>query len=475
MDLERIRRELARLVPEDRVLHTAAARRAYDCDAYTLERAKPSVVVLPETTEEVQAVVRWCVANGVPFTPRGAGTGLSGGALPVRGGVVVSLKRMGRILDIDLDNRIVHAEAGATNLQITEAVSDQGFHFAPDPSSQSVATLGGNIAENSGGPHCLKVGVTAPHVLQVRLVDPQGEVLTVGSLVPGAPGYDLLGLLVGSEGTMGIVTEAWVKLSPLPRAVETALAAFPTIRSATETAASIIAEGIVPVALEMMDKNILVALKAAFGLEFPEGAAALLLIECDGEPEDVAQDMADVHRLCVEKGAIEVRVANEPEERAKLWTARKKGVGAMGRLAPTIVTHDGTIPRSKLPEMLEFVYDVSERHGVKIANIFHAGDGNLHPCMYFDERDPAQLEAAGRAAEEIIRHCLEIGGSITGEHGVGIEKLPMMRLMFTPDDLETMDAARRIFDERGLCNPGKVLPMGDGPTPVERQHRGGGG
>lgn len=455
-------RELGALLHPERVLSGAAAGRAYDCDAYTVERAKPTAIVLPESTEEVAKVVRWCVAHDVPFTARGAGTGLSGGVLPALGGVIVSTKRLIQILEIDVENRVMLAQAGVPNKRLSDAVKGHGLHFAPDPSSQSVSTLGGNIAENAGGPHTLKYGVTAQHILGVTMVDPLGEILHLGGKVPGAPGYDFVSLIVGAEGTLGIVTEAWVRLTPVPTAVMTALIAFDNIRAATETVADIIATGTIPAALEMMDKGILGALRAAFNLQYPEGTEALLLVECDAMGsaafETVEQEMAAVRAVCERHGALNVEVAADEAARAKLWHARKKGVGAMGRIAPSIVTHDGVIPRSKLPEMLDKVYAIAAEHKVGVANLFHAGDGNLHPCFYFDDRDPVQVKAVVEAGEAIIRLCIELGGSITGEHGVGVEKQDLMPLMFSPADLELQATAKRIFNDGMLCNPCKILP-----------------
>lgn len=465
-------RELEQLLAPGRVLSGPAHERAYDCDAYSVDRSKPQAIVLPESTEEVRDLICWCNENAVPYTPRGAGTGLSGGAMPGLGGLVISMKRMNRILEIDIENRMLRAQTGVANLRITEAVQSHGLHFAPDPSSQSVSTLGGNIAENSGGPHTLKYGVTAQHILQLTLVEPSGQISKLGGLVPGGPGFDLLGVVVGSEGTMGIATEAWVKLTPLPVAVRTALASFPSIRSATETVASLVAQGVIPAALEMMDRYILEALRQAFGLEFPEGTAAMLLIECDGDLASVLPEMAFVERICRENGCLSVAIAKDEAERARMWQARKKGIGAMGRLAPTIVTHDGVIPRSRLPEMLELVYEVSERYGVGVANMFHAGDGNLHPCFYFDDRIPGKIEAVVEAGEEIIRHCVALGGSVTGEHGIGVEKLDLMPLMFSTEDLVLMADVKSIFSTGSLCNPCKVLPNQKGCIEHHRRWRG---
>ncbi|MDX2065437.1 MAG: FAD-linked oxidase C-terminal domain-containing protein [Fimbriimonadaceae bacterium] len=444
----------------DQILTGSAAERAYDCDAYTVDRSRPTAVTLPERTEEVAEIVRWCVMHSVPFTARGAGTGLSGGALPALGGVVISTKRLTKILEIDVPNRCLLAQTGIANRKLSDAVAAHGLHFAPDPSSQNVATLGGNIAENAGGPHTLKYGVTAPHIRGCRMVTANGEIIELGGRNGLGGELDFLGLVVGSEGTLGIVTEAWVELTPLPREVETALIAFGAVRPATETVAAIIASGVIPAALEFMDRGILAALRAAFGLVYPDGTDALLLVECDGDDRaQVSREMAQVEQIARDLGAIEIRRAQDAADRAKLWAARKKGVGAMGRLAPTVVTHDGVIPRSALPEMLDAVYRIAADHQIGVANIFHAGDGNLHPCFYFDDRDPDQIRRVVAAGEAIMRECIALGGSITGEHGVGVEKLDLMSLMFSEDDLAFQRDLKRALNPGDLCNPCKVLPM----------------
>lgn len=464
--------DLGRILSPDRVLSGPAVERAYDCDAYTVDRSAPQVVVLPDNTEEVRKVVGWCLENGIPFTPRGAGTGLSGGALAAKGGVIVSTKRLTKILEVDVENRCLKAQAGIPNKKISDAVAAQRLHFAPDPSSQTVSTLGGNIAENSGGPHTLKYGVTVQHILGLTMVDPEGRVVELGGKVAGAPGFDLVGLVVGGEGTLGIVTEAWVKLTPLPESVRTALAAFPEVRGATQTVADLIAAGVIPAALEMMDRGILKALRAAFNLQYPDGSEALLLIECDGEPDEVDTEMRLVEATCRQNGAIDFQIAQNEAERQKLWTARKKGIGAMGRLAPSIVTHDGVIPRSKLPEMLDFCYRVAEEHGIGVANLFHAGDGNLHPCFYFDDRDPEQVRRVVEAGEIIMRKCIELGGTLSGEHGIGVEKMDLMPLMFSEDDLRLQAMAKQIFNEGEMCNPCKVIPNQKGCIEHQRRWRG---
>lgn len=453
---------LASILTKDQVLSGPAVERAYDCDAYSLDKSAPACVVLPASTGEVAKVVHWCISEGIPFTPRGAGTGLSGGSLPALGGVVISTKRMTSVLEIDVPNRCLHAQAGAVNRKLSEAVAKEGLHFAPDPSSQSVSTLGGNIAENSGGPHTLKYGVTAPHILALTLVSVTGEIVTLGSKVGGRPGPSLLDLVIGAEGTLGIVTEAWVRLTPLPREVKTALVAFPSVRSATDAVARIIGAGVIPAALEFMDRGILSALKAAFGLHSPIEAEALLLIECDSQNDpslgDAAREIVEVEAICRQLGAIEFTLAKDDQERQKLWTARKKGIGAMGRIAPTIVTHDGVIPRSQLPDMLEFAYGVAAKYGLTCANLFHAGDGNLHPCFAFDDRVPGVVDKVIEAGEEILRKCIELGGSVSGEHGIGVEKLDLMPLMFSPTDLDLQGRVKAIFNEGNLGNPCKVLP-----------------
>ena len=461
---------LVDLLGEAHVLRGAAAERGYDCDAYTVDRSKPAVVVLPGSTQEVADVVRWCVDTNTPFTARGAGTGLSGGALPACGGVVISTKRLTRILEIDLPNRLMRAETGIANKKLSDAVKADGLHFAPDPSSQTVATVGGNIAENAGGPHTLKYGVTAGHILGLTMVDPGGEIVELGGRVAGAPGLDLCGLIVGGEGTLGVVTEAWIRLTANPKHILTALASFSSVPAATQSVADIIATGTIPAALEMMDRGILRALNAAFGLAYPAGTEALLLVECDGPDLEVVQDeMNRVQGVFAKHGALDVRLAADEPERQKLWVARKKGVGAMGRLAPTIVTHDGVIPRSKLPEVLEFVYQVAAEAEVGVANIFHAGDGNLHPCFYFDDRDISQVRRVVEAGEKIMRRCIELGGSVSGEHGIGVEKMDLMGLMFAPEDLAFQAKAKRIFNDGELCNPCKILP--NQKSCVEHQKR----
>lgn len=453
---------LSLVLPPERVLSGSAVRRAYECDAYSVERHHPTAVVLPESTSEVQDVVKWCANAKVPFTARGAGTGLSGGAMPALGGVVVSTKKLNKILEIDVANRCLLAQTGVPNLALTRAVQQHGLHFAPDPSSQSVSTLGGNIAENSGGPHTLKYGVTTQHILGLTTVLASGELLVLGGKAGPDLGYDLASLVIGSEGTLGIVTEAWVRLTPLPRAVETATVCFASVKAASQAVAAVVRAGIVPAALEMIDRFVLDAVASAFTLEFHPDTAAMLLLECDGSPETAHSEMAEALAVCAKFNPVETRLAQDEKERAQLWTARKKGIGAMGRIAPTVVTHDGVIPPSRLPEMLKFVYAVAQRRGLRVGNIFHAGDGNLHPIFCFDDRLHGMIEEVVEAGEEVIRKCLELGGSVSGEHGIGVEKTSLLAEMFDSPSLALQSRIKGVFGAGELCNPCKVVPDAKG-------------
>lgn len=455
-------RELYLLLGDKSVLDTSSEMRVYDCDAYTVDKSRPIVVVLPETTEQVAGIVKICNRLRVPFVPRGAGTGLSGGTTALCGGVILSTMRLNKILHTDLVNRRMTAQAGCINVNLTKAVTKERLHYAPDPSSQGACTVGGNVAENSGGPHTLKYGVTTNHVTGLRMVLPDGEIVSLGSDAAegaeDAPGYDLVGLVVGSEGTLGIVTEVTVRLTPVPPAVRTLLAVFETIDDCTRTVSDIIAAGILPSALEMIDHLILNAIEDAFHLGLPRDCSAVLIIELDGFEAGLEEDAERVRLLCAQNKAREVRVAATPEDRARLWIARKKGIGAAGRLAPSIVTQDGVIPRSKLPEVLREIAAIGEKYHLRIANIFHAGDGNLHPAVLFDERDPEELKRVIEAGEEILALCVRVGGSITGEHGIGVEKIDAMPLLFSPADLAFMERLRGVFNRNELCNPGKIFP-----------------
>ncbi len=439
------------------VLTGMDARRTYECDGLTGWRALPLAVVLPATTAEVVAVVRLCHQHRLPFVPRGAGTGLSGGALPTPDGIVIGLSRMRAILEVDLENERVRVQAGVANLAVSRAVDAAGYFYAPDPSSQSVCTIGGNVAENSGGAHCLKYGFTTHHVLGATLVTPDGRVARLGGAVPDGPGYDLLGFVVGSEGTVGIVTEVTLRIVRQPERVQTLLGAFPSVDSAGAAVAAVIAAGIVPAAMEMMDRTTIEAVESTMHAGYPDCGAALL-VELDGPAPECSSLFEEVRALCQANGATEVRVAHDEAERARLWRGRKGAFSAMGRVSPDYYVQDGVIPRSQLPQVLAGIRDLEGEFGLRVANVFHAGDGNLHPLILYDRRRPGDTERARSLAERILDLCLAVGGSLTGEHGVGRDKACQMPKLFSVSDQAVMLRARRAFDPLELCNPGKVLP-----------------
>ncbi|MBE3563096.1 MAG: FAD-binding protein [Hydrogenibacillus schlegelii] len=450
---------LRAIVGERFFLEDPASLMAYACDGQTLVCRPPRAVVLPSTTEEVAAIVRLLYEAGIPYLPRGAGTGLSGGAVPLNGEVVLSLARMKRILRVDPVNRLAVVQPGVVNLRLSQAVAPEGLYFAPDPSSQYACTVGGNVGENAGGAHCLKYGVTTNHVLALRVVLPDGEVVDLGG-PPGTPGPDLVGLWTGSEGTLGIVTELTVRLLPLPEGRRTALAYFDTVDAASRTVADIMAAGIVPAALEMMDA---VAIEGVERGKKPAGhppdVEALLLIEVDGVEAGLDAEMERIVAVCRKNGVRSVKVAESEAERRLWWDNRKTAFAAMGAISPNYLVQDGVIPLSKLPEVLRRIRAIGEKYGLRIANVFHAGDGNLHPLILYDGRVPGEAERAEAAGLETLRVCVEVGGSITGEHGVGIEKREAMCFMFDPPELEAMRAVRAAFDPKGLMNAGKMLPM----------------
>ncbi|GAA2854193.1 FAD-linked oxidase C-terminal domain-containing protein [Streptosporangium fragile] len=429
--------------------------RTYECDGLTHHRVTPGVVVLPESAEQIAAVVRICNEHGLPFVARGAGTGLSGGALPRSDGVLIVTAKMRRILSIDLPDRRATVEPGVTNLAITEAVRGLGRYYAPDPSSQQVCTIGGNVAENSGGAHCLKYGFTVNHVIGLEIVTPDGDIV---ELTENDPGYDLLGAFVGSEGTLGIATKVTVRLSRTPEAVTTLLAAFEDVERGGRAVSAIIGAGIVPAAIEMMDALAIEAAEAAVSCAYPEGAGAVLIVELDGPAEEVAHQFGEVTRICRETGAFELRVADDPAQRAAIWKGRKSAFAAVGRISPAYIVQDGVVPRTALPGVLASIDRLSHEYGIRVANVFHAGDGNLHPLVLFDDAEPGAAERAELVSGRILDLCIEHGGSITGEHGVGVDKSRYMPRMFTGDDLDTMQLVRCAFDPRGLSNPGKVFP-----------------
>jgi glycolate oxidase len=454
------------------VLHEPVQLLTYECDALPAMRQTPAAVVLPGSATEVQQIVRVCSREGVPFVARGHGTGLSGGALPVPGGVVISLARLNRVLDVDIPNRRVTVEPGVTNLEITRQVAPHGYYYAPDPSSQQVCSIGGNVAENSGGAHCLKYGFTVHHVLEVEAVMPDGELVRIGSSLPDAPGPDLLALVVGSEGTLAVVTKVVVRILRKPESVQTLLAAYNTISEAGSAVSDIIGAGIVPAAVEMMDALAIRAAEAAVHPNFPP-ADTVLIVELDGPVSEVRELFAVVEAICRKAGATTVEVAENDEQRMRIWRGRKAAFAAMGRVSPNYYVQDGVVPRTKLPEVLGRIRALSERCGLGIGNVFHAGDGNLHPLICYDEKIHGQAELAEHVAGEILAYCVEAGGSITGEHGVGADKSQYMPRMFSDDDLDVMQKVRDAIDPQRICNPGKVLPTprlcGEVPGPY-REH-----
>lgn len=445
-------------IASERILSTTDELLVYECDGYVVEKNTPDIVVFPETTEEVQAVVQICHQSGVPFVPRGAGTSLAGGCLPVGGGVMISLTRMNRILELAPSDRLAVVQPGVINSKLNTALKGSGFHFAPDPSSQGACTLGGNVATNSGGPHTLKYGVTVNHVLGVEFVSPEGQIIQLGGTLGSTSDFDYTGLFVGSEGTFGVVTKIWVKLTQNPPAVRTMLAIFNSVDDTTAAISAIIAAGIIPAALEMIDQGIIGALEDAFQFGFPLDAAAVLLIEVDGLEIDVDEEATTIADICRQHQARDIQRAKDDQERALLWKCRKQAFGAIGRLSPSYCTQDGVVPRTKVPEILRFIADVSKRHDIRILNVFHAGDGNLHPILLFDERNQEQVQRVLKASDEILSRCIELGGSVTGEHGIGVEKIDFMKRLYSDVDLEVMNDVRAVFNPQGLCSPGKLLP-----------------
>jgi glycolate oxidase len=439
------------------VISSPEELKTYDCDGLTNFRVTPLAVLLPISTEQVQGIVRICHRERIPFVARGSGTGLSGGALPVKGGVVISLARMKRILEVDLVNGRVVVEPGVINLEVTAAVAAANYFYAPDPSSQSVCTIGGNVAENSGGAHCLKYGFTTTHVLGMEIVLPDGTLVHVGGSTLDMPGYDVAGVFVGAEGTLGIATKVTLRIVKRPERIQTLLAAFHTANEAGTAVSGIIAAGIVPAAIEMMDSLAIQAAEAAVHANYPN-CGGLLLVELDGPAAEVEALMAQVDAICREHGAWELRVAQSEAERAVVWKGRKAAFAAMGRVSPNYIVQDGVIPRTALPDVLTEIERMSEETGLRVANVFHAGDGNLHPLVLYDRRIVGQEPMAERLAERILELCIEKGGSITGEHGVGEEKKHMMSKMFAEPDLETMQRVRCAFDPLHLANPTKVFP-----------------
>jgi glycolate oxidase len=454
-----ILQELAAIVAPRPVLSAPEEMLVYECDGHTLDKAPPSAVVFPSTTEQVVAIVKLANTYGLPFVARGAGTGLSGGALALDGGIVIEMCRMNKILEIDYVNQRAVVQPGLVNLHLSLAVADAGYYYAPDPSSQGSCTIGGNVAENSGGPHTLKYGVTTNHVLGLEVVLPDGAVVHFGGPTLDTPGYDLTGLFVGSEGTFGIVTKVTVRLLRKPQAWKTVLAFFASVDAASSAVSGIIGAGIIPGALEMMDNLAIQAVEGAIQAGLPLDAGALVLIELDGIADGMEEDAARIAAICQQHGCQGVRIAKDEAERALLWKGRKEAFGAVGRLSPNYYTHDGVIPRTRLPEALRRLQHISATYGLRIANVFHAGDGNLHPLVLYDERDTEEVTRVLQAGEAILRTCVDLGGVLSGEHGIGLEKKNCMPWLFTDDDLEIMYRLRQIFNPQQLCNPGKVIPL----------------
>jgi glycolate oxidase len=456
--LERLAGVLRSGLGADRVISDRQELRTYECDGLAHYKVVPGLVVLPRDAAECARTVRACVEANVPFVARGSGTGLSGGALPHADGVLIVTSRMRAVVEVAPDDERAVVEPGVINLHVTHAATPAGYYYAPDPSSQQICSIGGNVAENSGGAHCLKYGFTVNHVIGAQIVTPDGDLVELGGRAPDSPGYDLLGAFVGSEGTLGIATRVTVRLTRLPESVRTLLAAFETTDQAGAATSAIIAAGVVPAAVEMMDALAIEAAEAAVACGYPAGAGAVLIVELDGPQAEVEAQFAQVTALCEANGAFELRVAADPAERALFWKGRKSAFAAVGRISPDYIVQDGVIPRTALPEVLHRIGEVSRAHGVRVANVFHAGDGNLHPLVLFDDGVPGEAERAEQVSGAIIDLCIEYGGSITGEHGVGIDKAKYMPRMFTADDLETMQLLRCAFDPAGLANPGKVFP-----------------
>ncbi len=465
--------ELDRIVGHAHVLRDPADLQTYESDGLARLKATPGSVVLPNSAAEVQQIVRLCHQHKVPFVARGHGTGLSGGALPRTDGVLIVLSRLNRVLDVDIPNQRVTVEPGVMNLDVTRRVAPDGYYYAPDPSSQQICSIGGNVAENSGGAHCLKYGFTVHHVLGLEAVLPDGEMVHLGGAALDTPGLDLIGgAIVGSEGTLAVVTKVTLRILKVPEAVRTILAAFPSTEADGSAVSEIIGAGIIPAAVEMMDRLTVEAAEAAVHPGFPR-AEAVLIVELDGPQSEVDALFQMVEAICHRTGGGEFQIARNNEERARIWKGRKAAFAAMGRVSPNYYVQDGVIPRTKLSEVLGKIRALELRSGLRIGNVFHAGDGNLHPLICYDERIPGQGDLAEQVASEILMYCIDAGGSITGEHGVGADKSAYLPKMFTPDDIDTMQLLRCAFDPTGICNPSKIFPTprlcGEVPGPY-RQH-----
>lgn len=453
-------RELRAILGDEGVIVDAGRLLVWESDGLTAYRVTPQAVLLPRDTLETSRALKVLARENIPFVPRGAGTGLSGGALALAGSVVVGFSRMNRVLDIDARNRRARVQPGVVNSALSQAAYPHGLYYAPDPSSQTVCTIGGNVAENAGGPHCLKYGSTLNHIISLTVVLPDGEIVQLGPQGGEATGYDLVGVFVGSEGTFGIATEIVVRLLPMPEAVETLVALFDHIEDASRVVSEVIAQGMLPAALEMVDREAIIAIEAsAYAAGLPTDIEGMLVIEFDGRAAGLAADADRAVKICTEGGAREVRRARDAAERQRMWYARKKAFGAMGRLAPDILVQDAVVPRSKLPAVLDSIYAIARRHELRLCNMFHAGDGNLHPTIVFDRRDAEQLARVEEASQAMMRVCVDAGGTITGEHGVGLDKRAYMELVFSDDAMAAMCSIRGVFNPDGRANPAKVLPL----------------
>ena len=450
--------DLRAIIPGEGVIDDPDELRAYECDALTAYRQRPLATVLPETTEQVARVMRYCHEGRIKIVPRGAGTSLSGGALPLGDGILLGLGKFNRILEVDLDNRCVVAQPGVTNLAITQAIERYGFHYAPDPSSQIACTIGGNVAENSGGVHCLKYGLTTNNLLGLELALTDGQLLRLGGRHLDGAGYDLLGLVTGSEGLLAVITEVTVRILRKPAAARALLIGFPSTAAAGDCVAAVIAAGIIPGGMEMMDKPAINAAEDFVAAGYPREAEALLIVEVDGGIADVESLGDRLREIAASHGATSIRASGDEDERLRFWAGRKAAFPAVGRLSPDYFCMDGTIPRRRLPEVLTRMAEMSSRYGLRVANVFHAGDGNLHPLIMYDANRPGELEKAEAFGAEILRLCVEVGGVLTGEHGVGVEKRDLMETMFDEDDLKQQQRVKCAFDPRQLLNPGKMFP-----------------
>ncbi|AIT82082.1 FAD-linked oxidase C-terminal domain-containing protein [Novosphingobium pentaromativorans] len=447
------------IVPGEGVIDDPDMLRPYESDGLTAYRQPPMLAVLPETTEQVSLILRWCHDNGVKVVPRGAGTSLSGGALPLADAVLLGMAKFNRILEIDYLDRIAVVQPGVTNLGVSQAVADEGFYYAPDPSSQIACSIGGNVAENSGGVHCLKYGLTTNNVLGVELVMMDGQILRLGGRTLDSAGLDLLGVVVGSEGLLGVVTQVTLRILPQPEMARALLIGFSSVEAAGQCVADVIAGGIIPAGMEMMDRPAVHAAEAFVNVGYPLDVEALLIVELDGPENECAYLIGEVERIALANGAISCRISRDEEERLSFWAGRKAAFPAVGRLAPDYYCMDGTIPRRRLPQVLRGISEMSERHGLGVANVFHAGDGNLHPLILYDANQPGQLERAEAFGNDILRLCVEVGGVLTGEHGVGVEKRDLMPVMFSEVDLAHQQRLKCAFDPDLLLNPGKMFPV----------------